>query len=148
MSEMRVIFPLRKIFKSLQPSFTPSSLWHLTPSYGDIVISLIEQLPLFSIVHFPNEECSSSSSSTRLGTCYTSSECSSKSGTASGSCALGFGVCCVISTSTCGSSVSTNTTYISNPGYPNSITPASTGSCSFTINKAFDDVCQLREGWK
>ena len=136
MSEMGVIFPLRKIFQS---QATP----HIV-----IITSLIEQLPLFSIVHFPNDECSSSTSSTTLGTCFTSSECFSKSGTASGSCALGFGVCCVLSTSTCGSSVSTNTTYISNPGYPLSITPASTGSCSFTINKAFDDVCQLREGLK
>ena len=115
-----------------------------------VTIICLEQIPLFSIVHFPNEECTSTSSgsSSSLGTCFTSSECTSKSGTAKGSCAFGFGVCCVISSSTCGSTVSTNITYIRNPGYPGSITPTSTGTCSFTIDKASDDICQLREGLK
>ena len=73
---------------------------------------LLEQFSLFSVVQFPNEECTSTSSSTTTGTCYTSSECTSRSGSASGTCAAGFGVCCVSSTSTCGSTVSTNITYI------------------------------------
>ena len=105
-----------------------------------------EQFSLFSIVQFTNGKCTSLSSSTTIGTCFSSSECSSKSGSADGSCAAGFGVCCVVSTSTCGSTVSTNITYIRNPGYPSSITPTSTGSCAFTIDKASDDICQLREG--
>ena len=50
----------------------------------------------------------------------------------------------VISTTSCGTSISTNTTYIRNPNYPSSYTPTSTGTCQFTINKASDDVCQLR----
>jgi len=50
----------------------------------------------------------------------------------------------VISTSTCSSTISTNTTYITNPGYPSSYTPSSTGSCAFTVNKVSDDICQLR----
>ena len=104
----------------------------------------LEQFSLFSIVQFPNDECTSSS--TEIGTCLTASECNGKSGTASGSCAAGFGVCCVISTTTCGSTVSSNSSYIRNPGYPSSITPTSTGSCSYTIDKASDDICQLREG--
>merc|ERR1712020_437597 len=70
---------------------------------------------LFSIVQFPNEVCTSSSSTTTYGTCYTSSECSSAGGSADGNCAAGFGVCCVIYTSTCGATVTTNTTYIRNP---------------------------------
>ena len=45
---------------------------------------------LFSIVQFQNDECTSVSSSTTLGTCFTSSECSAKSGTASGNCAAGM----------------------------------------------------------
>merc|ERR1712013_6767 len=90
---------------------------------------------LFSIVQFPNEVCTSLSSSTTNGTCYTSSECSSKGGSADGNCAAGFGVCCAIST---------NTSYIRNPGYPSSYTPTGTGTCSFTINKCSSDICQLR----
>merc|ERR1711997_526702 len=99
---------------------------------------------LFSIVQFPNQQCTGASSTTTYGTCYTSSECSAKGGSADGNCAAGFGVCCVIYTGTCGTSISTNTTYIRNPGYPSSYTPSSAGSCTFSISKVSDDVCQLR----
>jgi len=103
-----------------------------------------KQISLFTVVQFPNDECTSPSSSTTQGTCLTSSECTSKGGSGSGSCAAGFGVCCVISTSTCGSSISTNTTYIRNPGYPTTYTPTAGSTCTFTINKESDDICQLR----
>merc|ERR1712102_114489 len=79
-----------------------------------------------------------------MGTCLTSSECTNRAGASSGTCAAGFGVCCVVSTSTCGASVSSNVTYIRNPGYPSVYTPTSAGTCSFTINKESDDICQLR----
>ena len=106
--------------------------------------SFSEQFSLFSIVQFPNQQCTATSSSTTYGTCFTSSECSSKGGGSDGSCAAGFGVCCVISSSTCGSTISTNTTYIRNPGYPSSYTVSSAGTCKYTINKVSDDICQLR----
>merc|ERR1719445_2284648 len=98
---------------------------------------------LFSIVQFPNQQCTGSSSTSTYGTCYTSSECTTKGGSADGNCAAGFGVCCVITTSTCGSTISTNTTYIRNPNYPSSYTATSAGTCAFTIKKVSDDVCQL-----
>ncbi len=41
---------------------------------------------------FPNNACAGA---TRNGTCYTEAECSARGGTNSGSCAAGFGVCCV-----------------------------------------------------
>jgi len=72
---------------------------------------------LFSIVQFPNEGCTTSSSSTTYGTCYTATECSTKGGSADGNCAAGFGVCCLITTSTCGATVATNTSYIRNPKF-------------------------------
>ena len=50
----------------------------------------------------------------------------------------------MISTTSCGTSISTNTTYIRNPNYPSSYTPSSTGTCTFTFNKVSDDICQLR----
>merc|ERR1712038_1458431 len=99
---------------------------------------------LFSIVQFPNQQCTGASSSTTYGTCYTSSECSAKGGSADGNCAAGFGVCCVIYTTTCGTSISTNTTYIRTPGYPSSYTASSAGTCAYTFNKVSDDICQLR----
>merc|ERR1711874_61948 len=103
-----------------------------------------KQLSLFSVVQFPNDECTSSTETSTIGTCLTSSECSGRSGTASGSCAAGFGVCCVVTTSTCGSTLSSNISYIRNPGYPSSYTPTSSGTCTFTINKCSDNICQLR----
>merc|ERR1712106_1316043 len=98
---------------------------------------------LFSIVQFPNAGCTGSSSSTTFGTCYTATECSAAGGSADGNCAAGFGVCCLITNSTCGAMISTNTTYIRNPGYPSSYTPSSTGNCNFAINKSAADICQL-----
>lgn len=50
----------------------------------------------------------------------------------------------MISTSTCSSTISQNNTYIKNPGFPSTYTPSASGSCTFTINKVSDDVCQLR----
>merc|ERR1712064_129779 len=102
------------------------------------------QFSLFSIVSFSNLECNSSTTSTTSGTCYTSSECASRSGNAEGNCAAGFGVCCVIAKTACGSTISTNTSYIRNPGYPSSYTPTTTGTCTYTIEKFSDDICQLR----
>jgi len=99
---------------------------------------------LFSIVQFPNKACTASSSSTTSGTCYTSSECSGKGGAGDGNCASGFGVCCIITTSTCGSTISTNTSYIRNPNFPSSYSPTSTGSCEIKVTKCSNDVCQLR----
>ena len=68
-------------------------------------------LPIFQIVRFPNDVCEGTS---RNGTCFTayvtkyellkqiktislyySEECSSKNGVSDGSCASGFGVCCI-----------------------------------------------------
>jgi len=99
---------------------------------------------IFSVVQFGNSLCvasSSTTSNTVFGTCYTTSECMSNGGTASGSCASGFGVCCVITQSTCGSTISKNVTYIQNPGFPSGIT--ATGTCTYTLSTT-SDICQLR----
>ena len=41
---------------------------------------------------FPNDVCKAG---TKNGTCYTQAECTERNGEESGSCASGFGVCCV-----------------------------------------------------
>merc|ERR1719242_2420879 len=86
----------------------------------------------FQIVRFPNEVCVGSNS--RNGTCYTSAECSDKSGTSSGSCADGFGVCCTFTISVCDSSTSENLTYWTNP------TTLSGTSCGLTVCPVTDDI--------
>jgi len=106
-------------------------------------------LSLFTVVQFKNKACTSttkslsvSGSEYRNGTCLTAPECTSKSGTGSGSCAGGFGVCCVFTVSTCGSSVSQNCSYIQNPKYPTAYT--ATTSCSYTVRKCDNSVCSIR----
>ena len=66
---------------------------------------------LFSIVTFPNFECNSDTSGSN-GTCLSSSECIGRGGTVSGSCASGFGACCIVEFSSCGGSLSYNSSYI------------------------------------
>merc|ERR1711953_417411 len=100
---------------------------------------------LFSVVTFPNQQCtgaSATSTKTVYGTCFSTTECTSKGGTADGNCAAGFGVCCTFLKSDCGSTVSNNCTYIQNPGYPSAYTTS--GSCQYSVTPMNSDICQLR----
>jgi len=97
---------------------------------------------LFTIVNFPNDQCTAKSDNTLYGTCYTASECTSKGGSADGNCAAGFGACCTFTLSTCGTTVSQNITYIQNPSYPTGYT--TTGTCTFSVTPLNTDICQLR----
>jgi len=97
---------------------------------------------LFSVVTFPNDECTAKSDSTMYGTCLTSTECNSASGTVDGNCASGFGVCCTWTLSSCSTTITQNRTYISNPSYPT--TYSTSGSCAYTVTPISTDICQLR----
>jgi len=100
---------------------------------------------LFSVVKFPNDACTASTGLT--GTCVTSTECTGRDGTATGTCAAGFGVCCVVYSATCivSTAISTNNTYLRNPGYTAALASStSTQTCSYKISKADSEVCQLR----
>ena len=95
-------------------------------------------------------------------TCLTTSECSSKGGSAQGNCAAGFGVCCIcklerletgeflsqqclVSVYASASTISQNLTYIVNPSYPANYVPSSTPSTlTYTINKCSSDICRIR----
>jgi hypothetical protein len=54
-------------------------------------------LNLITWVRFTNDECAATTGDN--GTCFTSSECTELGGKAAGSCASGFGVCCVLQVS-------------------------------------------------
>merc|ERR1712141_835413 len=104
---------------------------------------------LFSVVTFKNEECTSETTLTggaRKGTCYTTTECSDKSGLKSGNCASGFGVCCVfIDNGSATKTFTENRTHIRNSEYPSYATAtAKANSIIYTIDKAQDDICQVR----
>jgi len=99
---------------------------------------------LFSVVQFPNDVCTSNSATFNNGTCVTSSECTSRGGTSQGTCAAGFGVCCVFTFSST-STVTRNTSYLVNPSYPSNYAPTSTPTTiTYTIQKESCDVCRLR----
>jgi len=96
-------------------------------------------LSLFSVVRFANSFCYGSNGLN--GTCLTSAECASYGGTAAGSCASGFGVCCTVCITTCGKVATLNNTYWGNPGYPSTFSTA--GQCSISVQKT-SDICQFR----
>jgi len=52
------------------------------------------KLAIFQVVKFPNIPCEVTGG-TKNGTCYTSEECSDRGGVSDGSCADGYGVCCI-----------------------------------------------------
>lgn len=105
---------------------------------------------LFNVVQFENSPCASTStissggsgSNRRNGTCLTESECRDKSGTASGNCAAGFGVCCVFYAEDSGDEINQNCTYVRNPNFPSSY--SETNNVQYTVNKCDDTVCGLR----
>jgi len=97
---------------------------------------------LFNVVKFKNTNCQAVSSSDLQGVCYTSQECSDLGGTADGNCAASFGVCCVITVSTCGGTVSQNCSFIENVGFPSGRTL--TGACAYTITRCSSEICQIR----
>jgi len=96
-------------------------------------------LNLITWVKFDNDECASTLGDN--GTCYTAAECEEFGGKAAGTCASGFGVCCVLKYS-CGSSTNKNSTYFQNENFPSGYNTI--GQCSITVEKVNSNVCQLR----
>ena len=93
------------------------------------------QFSLFSVVQFDNVECQSSdaTSSTPKGVCYTATECTDRKGVNIGNCAQGFGVCCMVKTSECGSTVSQNCSYVQNPSFPTVYSPTAATNCQYNV---------------
>merc|ERR1712117_681942 len=95
-------------------------------------------LSVFNVVTFPNDACAATNGYN--GTCYTASECETKGGTASGTCASSFGVCCVFSIA-CGATSSANNTYALVSTYA---TTTDADPCIYTICKSSSDICKIR----
>jgi hypothetical protein len=96
---------------------------------------------LFNIVRFANDACVAADGKT--GVCMTSSECTSAGGGASGTCAKGYGTCCLLVKNTCDDLITANNTYIRNPDYSASWDPTSSTNCKFTLENP-GDICQYR----
>merc|ERR1719275_451811 len=97
-----------------------------------------KSLSVFNVVTFPNSACGASNGYN--GTCYTSSECSSLGGTASGTCASSFGVCCVFSIA-CGATMNQNNSYAIISSYS---TSSDADPCTYTICKSSSDICKIQ----
>lgn len=95
-------------------------------------------LSIFNVVKFPNSVCSATNGYN--GTCYSSSECEAAGGTASGTCASSFGVCCVFSVA-CGATMSQNNSYAIISSYS---TSSDADPCTYTICKSSSDICKIR----
>lgn len=135
---------IRKILPQSNPS--PSRYPQTLPVINNITETVAPKpddakrfLSLFTIVSFKNDACTSLTGNN--GTCFSARDCDSQGGVKSGTCASGFGVCCLFS-STCGGVTTINGTYFQSIGYPS--TYDSVGSCQLTINKCAESVCQLR----
>ena len=91
-------------------------------------------LSLFTVVTFPNIMCATT---TQLnGTCYPSSDCANRRGTPQGSCASGFGVCCLFEYQ-CSRTTNENGTYFVNPVVAQPM-------CSLMVYRMNNDICQIR----
>jgi len=97
---------------------------------------------IFNVVSFPNIGCIGSGSLN--GTCYTTEECASRDGVSSGSCADGFGVCCVI-TLACGGTTSENCTYLSQSASNSpAVNADNPETCSYTICPISSTISRIR----
>jgi len=100
---------------------------------------------LFSVVTFPNDECTTVMDPTMRGLCITAEECTDQGGTASGNCASGFGVCC-FTTVTAAGAIANNVTYIQNEGFPTAVLGTGTVTAAtraFTVEGGAN-ICQVR----
>jgi len=140
--------PQKQTIQKKTPHHVPSyaSYPHVKPAVQNISQTVPAKpdeakrfLSLFTIVSFKNDACTSLTGNN--GTCFSSKDCDNMGGTKSGTCASGFGVCCLFS-STCGGVTNINGTFFQSSGYPS--TYDSVGSCQLTINKCAESVCQLR----
>jgi len=100
---------------------------------------------LFSVVTFPNDECTTVMDPTMRGLCITAEECTDQGGTASGNCASGFGVCCFTTVTEQGA-ITNNVTYIQNEGFPTAVLGTgvvAAATLMFTVEGGAN-ICQVR----
>merc|ERR1712117_572916 len=105
---------------------------------------------LFSVVTFPNVECTTTMTPAMKGTCVTQEECQNTGNTvatASGNCASGFGVCCFRRITEPGA-VTESLTHIQSEGFPTPVAALAADPVTQT-NRAFpimtdSSVCAVK----
>ncbi|XP_059097095.1 uncharacterized protein LOC131891508 isoform X2 [Tigriopus californicus] len=99
---------------------------------------------LFNVVTFENGPCIGTQPAGGMGTCRTNTECAILVGGVSiGSCASGFGICCMcLLSSSTGGIVTENSTMLQSPLARAGVTDGMT--IPFQVNRPSSDVCFLR----
>jgi len=117
-----------------------------TPIEGSVIPKQFPALSLFSVVQYPNEECTTGKDNSVKGICMNSDECTQKGGTSDGNCASGFGMCCKITLTACGGTVNQNITYVRNSRWPNGENTATAATCEYKITAIASSpaICQVR----
>lgn len=100
-----------------------------------------KSISIFNVVKFPNDACEGSGN--QNGTCYTAEECSSIGGTNAGTCAEGYGVCCTISLTCTGTSMS-HTSSQNNTHLIMAATTSPPMGCSYSICPLSSNICRIR----
>ena len=81
------------------------------------------------------------------GQCLAYANCYMVGGYGDGSCAEGFGVCCLFFTTSCGSTITQNITYLQNPGYPSGYSTSASTDCFYYVNKVHPLGIYLQWSW-
>ncbi|XP_037910167.1 uncharacterized protein LOC119650976 [Hermetia illucens] len=132
------IQPLAAIIPQSQPAFAtniarPVKKPQPTPTFVKRPESSRGFLNLFDVIKFKNEPCSGSLNRIRWinGTCFYKSECIERGGVIAGSCADGYGVCCVFKYG-CGSETQEEISYLESPNYP--LATSQPLTCGFVLH--------------
>jgi len=96
-------------------------------------------ISMLMMIRLQNAPCPSDNGSN--GTCYPRNQCQQLGGIAGGTCASGFGVCCVFQ-KTCNTETTQNVTYFVNPEYPG--TYDGSIECPIQVQKVDSNICQFR----
>merc|ERR1712227_416118 len=111
---------------------------------------------LFSVVTFPNAECTTDTTPAMTGICVTAEECSNDGDViaqAQGNCASGFGVCCMRRVEgNPNAAITSGLTYVQSPGFPQAVAalnPTVAGQAVAAVQRDFNimggpNVCQIR----
>merc|ERR1711992_221173 len=111
---------------------------------------------LFSVVTFPNAECTTDTTPAMTGICVTAEECSNDGDViaqAQGNFASGFGVCCMRRVEgNPNAAITSGLTYVQSPQFPQAVTalnPTVAGQAVAAVQRDFNimggpNVCQIR----
>merc|ERR1711894_737710 len=107
---------------------------------------------LFSVVTFPNLECTTDTTPAMTGICVTAEECSNSGDViaqAQGNCASGFGVCCLRRVEgNPNGAITSGLTYIQSPDFPGPVAALNPAAAAAgqpaAVNRAFNNYGRVK----